>query len=109
MFKYKLALRLGRTVSELDQTLSAREFDMWQAFNFYEPIGIGREDSLFGHLACVLARINGQKDVSTSDFMLFRDIPVPDLYEKEEVDRGASREDIETMCVNMKAMFSKVV
>lgn len=109
MFKYRLALRLGRTVSELDQTLSAREFDMWQAFNYYEPIGIGREDSLFGNLACVLARANGVKDVSASDFMLFHDVSVPNLYEQEEIEHGASREEIETMCVNMKAMFSKVV
>ena len=45
MFKFQLALRLGRTVSELDQTMSAREFDMWQAFNVFEPVGILKLDA----------------------------------------------------------------
>lgn len=107
MFKFQLALRLGRTVSELDQTMSAKEFDMWQAFNYFEPVGVSREDTLFGHLALVFARSQGAKEISLSDLMIFK--KTPELVDSADVDQGPTKAEIEDMCVNMKAMFSKVV
>lgn len=111
MFKFKLALRLGRTVSELDQTMSARELDMWQAFDFFEPIGISREDALSANIAYTLARSQGVQDISLSNYMLFnnRDKYIDVDDDSVTVDQGATKEEIEDMCVNMKAMFSKVV
>lgn len=111
MFKFKLALRLGRTVSELDHTMSARELDMWQAFNFFEPIGISREDALSANIAYTLARSQGVQDISLSNYMLFnnRDKYIDVDDDSVTVDQGATKEEIEDMCINMKAMFSKVV
>ena len=107
MFKFQLALRLGRTVSELDQTMSAREFDMWQAFNVFEPVGILREDALFANLISTYARTKGLDDVQMSDFMLFRDREVFIHDPDEQI--LPTVEDVEDVCVNLKAMFSKLV
>lgn len=107
MFKFQLALRLGRTVSELDQTMSAREFDMWQAFNVFEPVGILREDALFANLIHTYARTKGLDDISMSDFMLFRDRDSLMLDPDDEI--LPTDNDIEDICVNLKAMFSKVI
>ena len=107
MFKFQLALRLGRTVSELDQTMSAREFDMWQAFNVFEPVGILLEDVLFANLISTYARTKGLDDVQMSDFMLFRDREVFIRDPDEQI--LPTVEDVEDVCVNLKAMFSKLV
>ncbi|WP_336938262.1 phage tail assembly protein T [Acinetobacter modestus] len=107
MFKFQLALRLGRTVSELDQTMSAREFDLWQAFNVFEPVGILREDALFANLIKTYARTKGLDDISMSDFMLFRDREKLMVDPDEEI--LPTDNDIEDICVNLKAMFSKVI
>ncbi|MGY5392758.1 phage tail assembly protein T [Acinetobacter sp. NigerLNRRAM0016] len=89
--------------------MSARELDMWQAFNYFEPIGISREDALAANIAYTIARSQGVSDISLSEFMLFRNIPELIDADSEELDQGATKAEIEDMCVNMKAMFSKVV
>jgi len=107
MFKLQLALRLGRTVAELDQTLSASEFDLWQAFNVFEPIGIKREDTLFAFLNYMNAIWHGAKDIDIKQFMLFNNM---DNLIEEPVQLGkATKEEVENVCVNLKAMFSKLV
>lgn len=107
MFKFQLALRLGRTVSELDQTMSAREFDMWQAFNVFEPVGILREDALFANLIHTLVRLQGVDEVKVSDFMLFRDKEA--LMGDGDREVELTQDDVDDMCVNLKAMFSKLI
>lgn len=107
MFKFQLALRLGRTVSELDQSLSAREFDLWQAFNVFEPIGIKREDTLFANLIANYARLKGADDILLKDFMVFNDRELIILDPDEEI--LPTVEDVENVCVNLKAMFSKLI
>lgn len=107
MFKFQLALRLGRTVAEIDQTMSAREFDLWQAFNVFEPIGIMREDILIANLIHKLVLLNGIDDKSLSDFMLFRDRDAIIADNDEEI--LPTVDDVEDICVNLKAMFSKVI
>jgi len=107
MFKFQLALRLGRTVAEIDQTMSAREFDMWQAFNVFEPIGVLREDGLFAHSICTYLRSQGVENISVSDFMLFRDrdAMMSDVNEEAPI----TQDDVDDVCVNLRAMFSKVI
>ncbi|MCH7381179.1 phage tail assembly protein T [Acinetobacter higginsii] len=107
MFKLQLALRLGRTVAELDQTLSASEFDLWQAFNVFEPIGIKREDNLFAFLNYMNAIWHGAKDIDIKQFMLFNNMD--NLIEEPVQLEKATKEEVENVCVNLKAMFSKLV
>lgn len=107
MFKFQLALRLGRTVSELEQTMSAREFDMWQAFNLFEPIGVKREDSLFAFLGYMNALFSGAKDINLKQFMIYNDHD--HLFEDDENVEIPNDDEIEDMCVNLKAMFSKII
>ena len=107
MFKLQLALRLGRTVSELDQTMTAREFDLWQAFNVFEPIGLKREDNLFAFFNYKNAVLHGAKDINIEQFMLFNDLDA--LIGQPESVEYATKEEVEDICVNLKAMFSKVV
>ncbi|WP_275904194.1 phage tail assembly protein T [Acinetobacter beijerinckii] len=107
MFKFQLALRLGRTVAELDQTLSAREFDLWQAFSVFEPISIMREDALFANLIAKYARLKGAENILLKDFMVFNDLESTILDFDEEI--LPTVEDVEDVCVNLKAMFSKLI
>ena len=65
MLRHRLALRLGRTIEELEEALTADEFFRWKAFNLIEPVGDDRMDILIGLLASVVANTNGNK--STAD------------------------------------------
>jgi len=55
VFKHRLALSLGRTVWELMNTMSAREFASWQAYWAIEPWGEHRADLRMGILASTYA------------------------------------------------------
>lgn len=44
VFKFRLALALGRTVEELESTMSQREFVLWMIFSKNEPVGSIRDD-----------------------------------------------------------------
>lgn len=55
-----LALRMGRTLSELRQTLSANELLMWIEFDRESPIGDVRSDI---HAAQIVSAVYGSKGV----------------------------------------------
>jgi len=38
-FRFRLALTLGRTVNELDESMSAKEYQEWQRYYNTEPFG----------------------------------------------------------------------
>jgi hypothetical protein len=40
----RLALAFGRTASELEDTMTAREWEEWQLFQASEPVGEERQD-----------------------------------------------------------------
>lgn len=64
---------MGRTVGELDMTMEYSEFLHWQAFNLMEPIGISREDLLFGNVAKTIADANvPDHNCTFESFMLFK-------------------------------------
>lgn len=63
-----LALRLGRTVDELTQTLTASELKMWMAFDALSPIGDCRDDILAAMIASSTLNAQGAQ-VSVSDMM----------------------------------------
>lgn len=53
--------------------MSYREFLYWQAFDQLEPIGVSREDLLFGNIAKTIADIKiREHGLSLEDFMLFK-------------------------------------
>lgn len=73
MFKFKLALALGRTVSELEQTMSCREFSQWAAFYAVHPFGAERDNLHSAIIASTIANVHrskGQQAVKVDDFMI---------------------------------------
>ena len=80
-----LALRLGRTVHELTQTLTASELKMWIEFDRLSPIGDRRSDIQAALVASSVYRSQGGK--ATLEDMLLR------WGQQQEVDEGASVED----------------
>ena len=81
-----LALRLGRTVHELTQTITASELKMWIEFDRLSPIGDKRGDIQAALVASSVYRSQGGK--ATLDDMLLRWGPQP-----EEDDGGSGLED----------------
>ena len=69
--KHRLALALGRTVHELEQTLSSSEFTDWCQYYELEPFGSWRDNWHMAQLCSLLYNINRgkQKSVSSEDFM----------------------------------------
>lgn len=78
MFLHKLALRMGRTVTELTATMTTSELISWMAYARTYPIGDEeREDMLFARLCSVVANASGMKrrgggQITPKDFVLFQ-------------------------------------
>jgi len=73
VFKFKLALALGRTVQELDNTLSSTELSHWIAFYGLHPFGAERDNIHSAVIAATVAnttRGRNQPPFSAEDFML---------------------------------------
>lgn len=76
---------MGRTVAELEATLSTDELAHWLAFDRGSPIGDERADYLHAQLCALVAGAAGVKkrgggDFVMKDFILF----VPREFEKAE-------------------------
>ena len=70
-FRHRLALALGRTVAELDATLSSRELVEWMAFWQLEPFGGPQEDYRSGLLAMLFYNAHkgkGGRTLGIADF-----------------------------------------
>lgn len=70
-FLFRLALVLGRTVAELEETLSSRELSEWIAFYAMEPFGEQRADLRSAIIAATVAnchRVSGTA-FQPADFM----------------------------------------
>lgn len=65
-----LALRLGRTVQELRQTLTASELKMWIAYDRISPVGDWRGDVQAAQVAT--SAINAQGGKATLDDLLLK-------------------------------------
>lgn len=57
----KLALRLGKTLAELNATLSLEEFYYWVAFDRISPIGDERKDIHSAQIASAVYQAQGAK------------------------------------------------
>ncbi|HDI3023511.1 TPA: DUF4035 domain-containing protein [Cronobacter turicensis] len=64
-----LALRLGRTLHELKQTMTARELRMWIEFDRLNPISDRRGDIQAAQVAAAVLNSQGAK-VSIDDVLL---------------------------------------
>jgi hypothetical protein len=72
MFKYRLALRLGMTVAELETRMSHDELVGWMAYSQIEPFGPEMQTYRAGLIASVIANVNrgkNQKPFTPQDFM----------------------------------------
>ena len=77
-----LALRLGRTLDELKQTLTARELRMWIEFDRINPISDRRGDIQAAQISAAVLNSQGAK-VSMDDVILQWNAP-----EQEESTAG---------------------
>ncbi|QBF86568.1 DUF4035 domain-containing protein [Leclercia adecarboxylata] len=77
-----LALRLGRTLHELKQTLTARELRMWIEFDRINPISDRRGDIQAAQISAAVLNSQGGK-VSMDDVILQWNAP-----EQEESSAG---------------------
>ncbi|ADW73434.1 hypothetical protein Rahaq_1816 [Rahnella aceris] len=68
-FLFSLALRLGRTVHELRETLTASELKMWIAYDRLSPIGDWRGDVQAAQVATATINAQGGK-LSLNDVLL---------------------------------------
>jgi hypothetical protein len=69
----RLALALGRTATELEETLPEREWVEWMTFMENEPIGEARMDWRFAVLTAMFANANRAKETpafAASEFVL---------------------------------------
>lgn len=70
---FRLALALGRTVAEIEQSMSASELVEWMEFSAREPFGANRENIHFAMLCALIANVNRGKNTQPfkpQDFML---------------------------------------
>lgn len=70
---FRLALQLGRTVSELEDSLSSSELVEWMALYEMEPWGVWRDNYHHAMQCALLANVHrgkNQSAVSAADFML---------------------------------------
>lgn len=88
-----LALRLGRTVGELMESMTAAELMLWRAYDAQSPIGDVRGDVQAALIASTTAQVQGAK-VTLAEMMLQWEPPEP---ESDEPD-GAWKRFIGTMC-----------
>src|SRR5687767_12288992 len=82
MLWHRLALRMGRTVSEVKAVMPIDEFVRWIAFDRISPIGDERLDYMLAQVAYMSVQISGAKKKSggtfkLEDFLLFKPRPHP--------------------------------
>jgi hypothetical protein len=73
---HRLALALGKTVGELDRTMTVREFQDWRKFEAEQPLPDRLGDLQNALLATVAANIMRSSDsppATLSDFLILKD------------------------------------
>lgn len=83
MFLLVLALRLGKTVQEICNQLSAEELFLWQAFDRESPLGDQRADVLAAITAAASFQAQGAK-ISALDLLPSWRAEPPEPDEQEE-------------------------
>lgn len=66
---------MGKTVGELQKSMSYQEFVYWRAFDVIEPIGIRREDYLQAKISkSVIDAAYPKNDLDLDSFRLFKPV-----------------------------------
>jgi len=69
---------LGRTVEELQQSMSSAEFSEWQARHQIDPIGSERDDYRFTMMALLIAElVTGKRPEFDKVYRIFRPFDAP--------------------------------
>ncbi len=68
---FRLALALGRTVAELEQSMTCAEFSEWQAYYVLEPFGAWRDNWHSAQIASLIYNTNRGRSppVKMSEYM----------------------------------------
>ncbi|MFT0137279.1 hypothetical protein ACEK07_04365 [Alcanivoracaceae bacterium MT1] len=80
-----LALRMGRTLSELEETMPEREFQLWQAFDAISPIGDIRRDLYDAKTAAAVLLSRGIKVPLTDLLIPWDGVPEGDDDQEQEL------------------------
>lgn len=99
---FKLAGHLGKTVGELECTLTVSELAQWRAYDELDPIGGYRTDLGFALLAYLQA---GDKDKSVQDFLIIDPNPMTD-EERERAEALKAEAEARAEMLAMMAMFN---
>lgn len=96
---FRLALALGKTVSELGQSLSYREFREWCAYYQIEPFGEYRADLRNGILNATVSNIfstyaGTEQKAQPIDFMPYADIDIGDQPEEHPPEQELTDEQL---------------
>ncbi len=104
MLWHQLALQLGgRTVAELQRTMSSAEFVRWKAYYKLEPGEPYRTDLRFATLMALIANMvrgKKQKARTPKEFMLFSN-------RKHRIRRAETVEEKWALWKTIKAVFGK--
>ena len=98
---FKLAGHLGKTVGELERTLTAREFAEWQASDRLDPIGGYRGDIQSAVIACAMA---GGKP---SDYIIIDPSPMTD-DERQAFEMERRKAELQAQVERTLAMFERI-
>ena len=80
---------MGRTVAELEKTMSFVEFQHWLAFDTLEPIGMIRENAFQAHIAkTVIDAKYPDHDMDLSNFMMWYEAPEKTVDEVRDAIRA---------------------
>lgn len=101
---FKLAGHLGRTVGELEHSLSYDEFIEWQAYDRLDPIGGFRQDLQTAHLLYAYYRSMGGNDdsVGVGDFLPIDPNPMTD-EQKEQLAQERHKAELDACMARLIA------
>jgi hypothetical protein len=90
LFWFRLALALGKTVKQLQNEITSKEFSYWIAYYNIEPFGEVFHDTLSAQQCAVMVNSNpyrksGSKAYSATDFMVTRSLSSQEGAENEDV------------------------
>ncbi|AKI26986.1 phage tail assembly protein T [Moraxella catarrhalis] len=98
---FKLAGHLGKTVGELERTMTAHEFAQWRAYDRLDPIGGYRGDI---QAAMIAASMAGGK---LSDYLIIDPNPMTD-EEREAYELEQRKAQLQAQMERTLAMFSAI-
>ena len=96
---FRLAKRFGMPVSVLQQSMDAREFAEWLAYDKMDPIGDERQEYMLAQIPYIFALVNAGKKG--------RKIKLSDFLPKHGPKRRASNKDLAGKFRAFAGMFNK--